>query len=281
MISVPCNLNIIITDTCPANCFFCIEHQSLSINDDKEGISDSNIYIKGLEDILKELNPNDFEITITGGEPLISKNLIPTMELCHRYGFRCRTFSTTGYHLMEKPEILKSMIDNGFIHNINISRMSIRDLLNAIIFDKNVNSWNEIRCLVDFFKLHNAEMRLSCNLMKNSVNSMSEILEFVDYTNKNHVDSVLFRELVNNNTSEYISEHQVHIKDIIDTSAFTYIETLHSNYYNVDVYKWKDYIVKHYTETAIKPSAVSTMSYKNGILRIGFTGKMIYQYGKN
>ncbi len=272
-ISVPCNLNIVITEACPSKCFFCIAHQSFK---DYKPINSDN-FIEGLKEILKVLPPQLFEITITGGEPtLYPTRLIETMQLCHKYGFKCRTFSTTGYGFDEDNNILKKMIDYKFVHNINISRMSISQEANNSIFGIAPNTNEKIERWAKFFKLNEAEMRLSCNLIRGMVDSMDKIFEYVCFYKKLGVDSVLFREMIGNGFDEKI----VHLNNILDFSNMEYIETVHSNYYEVGVYKWNEYIVKHYKTRNINTSNISYMSYNHGILKEGFVGEKIYQYGK-
>lgn len=267
-ISVPCNANIVVTDKCPCNCYFCVERQTRNSNRDI-----SSNYIKGLNELLPQLDSKLFEITITGGEPTIdSEKLIQTLKLCHENNLHCRTFSTTGIGF--NHDIIQAMLQYGFTHNINVSRMSIDEDENREVFGNTPLTNDDIEKYALTFKLNNAEMRLSCNLINGKVDSIDKILEYVDFYNSIGVDSMLFRELVG-------CENSILLKDIFTDKHFTYIKTLHNDIYDVDVYRYKDFIVKHYQTKSIKPNKITTLSYNNGNLRIGFTGEKIYSYGKD
>ena len=64
----------------------------------------------------------------------------------------------------------------------------------------------------------------------------------------------------------------IKLSDIVNfDNRFTYIETLRGIYYNVDVYKYKDYLVKYYTTNDnIDKNIISSLSLRNGILSKDF-----------
>lgn len=269
---VPCNLNISITTACHNKCGFCI---------DKDNVHDNicdDVYYRNLEHVLDALDPDKFEITITGGEPTLNRDrLLATMHMCHEKGFKCRTFSSTGIHMMDErfgEPICKKMVDEGFIHNINISRMCIDDEKSNTIFGNANNITNEdIERLVYFFNCNGAEMRLSCNLMKGYVDSMDKVKEYVHFYRERGVESFIFRELVGD------FDYAVKLKDIIPFNEFRtdcYLTTVDKFYYKIDVFAYDGMIVKHYTDNPISKDIVGALSYRNGILRNGFKGDIIY-----
>ena len=93
-------------------------------------ISNEEFY-KSLELLLDELKNLQIEITITGGEPTLNKErFVKTIEMCKHYGFKCRTISTIGTNLMKEynnKHLCEWLVNYGFTHNINISRMAKED----------------------------------------------------------------------------------------------------------------------------------------------------------
>lgn len=264
----PCNLNLFVTNICQNQCDFCI-NMDYSNND----ITDEQ-YFMALEKTLQELQGKGFEITITGGEPTINPTrFVKTLQLCKQYGFPCRTVSTTGYGLLTRHEgkpLCQYLIENDFVHNINISRMDIDQNKNDFVFgNKNISN-ADITKLAKFFYANDGEMRISCNLLEGYVDTFDKMLEFLSFYRKNDVKTIMFREIIGQNT-------QIKLKDIVDFDRrFSYITTLHSIFYQVDIYRYKDMLVKYYITKEIENAPFySSFSLRNGILQDGFTGKII------
>lgn len=258
----PCNLNIFITNKCPNHCSFCINKDYLNTD-----ISNEEFY-KSLELLLDELKNLQIEITITGGEPTLNKErFIKTIDMCKQYGFKCRTISTIGINLMKEynnKHLCEWLVDYGFTHNINISRMAKEDSINnKILGNKNITN-DDIERLGLFFKIRKSEMRISCNLINGYIDNFSKMLDFVEFYRNKGVDTIMFRELVGQNS--------LLLKYIISfNEQFEYIETLKGIYYTVKVYKYKDMIVKYYNSNKnIDKTILSSMSFRNGILQKDF-----------
>lgn len=266
----PCNLNLFITNICQNDCFFCINGRNHKLEDE---ISTEK-YLSSLELCLSDLKGKDIEITLTGGEPTLYPNIfVKTMELCKKYGFPCRTVSTTGIGLMDEwngKALCQHMLENNFIHNINISRMHFDERKNKEILNgKNLTN-EEISKLAMFFATNNAEMRVSCNIINGYIDSMDKILHFVSYFNSLGVETVMFRELV--------MENPLLLPSILNLKEFEKIETLYGDNYEVDILRYKDYLVKHYKTVGKPDKKVNSLSLKNGILRIGFNGEIIKKF---
>lgn len=258
----PCNLNIFVTNACPNNCDFCINKDYVGTD-----ISDEEYY-KSLSRLFDELKRLPIEITITGGEPTFNKErFVETMRLCKAYGFKCRTVSTVGTNLMQpyfERDLCEWMIRYGFTHNINISRMTKEDVINdKILKGKNLTN-QDIRRLALFFRLRNAEMRISCNLIKGYIDDFDKMLDFVSFYRKQGVDTVMFREL--------IGQDSLLLSDVVSfDKQFEYIETSKGIYYTIDIYRYKDMLVKYYTTNPdIDKTILSSMSFRNGILQKNF-----------
>lgn len=166
------------------------------------------------------------------------------------------------------------MIENDFIHNINISRMMIDQKKSDEIFGyKNITN-TDIEKLALFFKTNNAEMRLSCNIMKNGISNMNSLLDYVDFYSNIGIDSVIFRELVGYN--------EIKMQDLLQIDKFKFIKQLYGEFYTVDVYEYKDFIVKYYKQISdnmfSKATCTSIVSFNGGILREYYEGDILYEY---
>ena len=267
-IYIPNNLSIFVTNICNAKCNFCINSKYTN-KDDKD-----SFYYKTLKETIDELSPEEFEITITGGEPTIKvERFVKTIKMLHDRGFHFRTISTNGLNLLKKykgKELCQYMIENDAIHNINISRMDIKN--NKEIMGNDSLTDKDIEKLAYFFNNHNAEMRISCNLITNYVDTMDKILEFVDHYQKLGVPTVMFRELVGiNNPPKMINTFK-------PNKEFKKIDHIEAEIYDVEVYEYKDYIVKHYIQKENKSINVKSTSLRNGILRVGFNEDIIKNF---
>lgn len=120
-------IRLITTTECMYNCFFC----------HKEGINSKRNIIMNVEDIIflyKIYNRhyNKDEIRISGGEPLMRKDIIDIAKGLYEAG--CNTYLTTnGYLLKEKIDICK------YLKKINISIHSLNNKKYKEITNSNVN----------------------------------------------------------------------------------------------------------------------------------------------
>lgn len=191
----PCNLNLFVTNTCNNRCSFCI-------NKEKENIDDET-YFKNLEEGLEKLKDINLEVTLTGGEPtLFPKKLVETIEILKKFGIHQRTFSTTGYGLLSRyngKTLLEYLIEADYIHNLNVSRMSIDDSENKTIFNSRKDFTNisndDLKTIAYISEVNGVQLRTSTNLIPGYVDSLDKILEFVDFQRENRIKSCLFREL--------------------------------------------------------------------------------------
>ena len=267
-IYIPNNLSLFVTNVCNSKCFFCFNSNYTNQDDSDE------FYYKTLKETLNELSPDEFEITITGGEPTIKvERFVKTLKMCHDYGFHFRTISTDGLNLLKKykgKEVCEYMVENGAIHNISISRMDIKN--NKEIMGSDSITDEDIEKLANFFNNHDAEMRMSCNLISGYVDSMDKILEYVDHYQNLGIPTVMFRELVG-------VDNSIKMIDIFKPNKdFKKIDYINADVYDVAVYEYKDYIVKHYIQKENYNTSIKSTSLRNGILREGFSGNIIKNF---
>ena len=276
-------LSIYVTKRCNAACPFCMNKfenrclRSKELND-KEYYDSLDYYLN----FFKDINPF---ITITGGEPTISKRLIPTLKKIKDRGFKIRTFSTNGSHLLDKVDnkpLIQYMLENNVLNNINISRMVIDDNENSKIMKINVkeSNNNNLRKIASFANINNIEIRISCNLLKEGVNDLKTILEFKDFYNNLGIKTVMFRELI---PLSYDKDYHVNIvnifKEIDDNNLFKLLKVMEGMYYTVKVYKFNDYLVKCYKEKEIVDDSIirEFVIYPDGKLDNGYDNETLME----
>ncbi len=279
-------LSIYVTKKCNAGCKFCMNRYENRCKKAKE--LDDRHFERALDyylDFFKDIKP---WITITGGEPTISKRLIPILKKIKDKGYKIRTFSTNGSHLLDMYEgktIIQYMLENNVMNNVNISRMAVDDeenskLMNIKIEDSNNDNLKKIAM---FAKVNNIEMRLSCNLLKKGVKNLKDILKFKEFYNKLGIKTVMFRELI---PIKYDSDYKVNIDDIFeeieDNKEFILQREIEGLYYKVKVYKYHDYLVKCYKEkgNVDKDIIREFVMYPDGKLDNGYDNKILMEVPK-
>lgn len=252
------NLSIFVDDKCNADCRFCVaqlryEHRGLLYS--KEHIINDDDYMGTLRSVLEKVRPLNPSISITGGEPTISKRLVPIIKLVAELGFRKRTITTNGsglFRIVEGKSILQHLIDCEFDH-LNISRVSVDEELNHTImrYEKNTEycSNEMIKKIADYIIGSKLKIRMSCLLLKESVCTVEGIKEYVDFYHSYGIDNFIFRQLmdydhlaVNQEKINYCDKNKVDLNDIWkEMEGFPEIEpylNLVGYYYYVEIYKY-------------------------------------------
>lgn len=246
-------MSIHVNKLCNGSCWFCMSNYEKRFQDSKD--IDDESYFKNLEKVLCTLKNKNIPITITGGEPTISNRLVKIMRMIKEKGYKTRTFSTNGTGLFNRYEnktIVAHLLENGIVNNINISRMVIDDNKNKQIM--NINQTNDlIRRIFNFGKINGMDMRLSCNLQKNGVKNLNDILEFNSFYDSLGIDTIMFRELIPlkdapNSYKDNIIKINSIFEEIANNKEFKHLRTLDGMYYIVNVYRYKNKLVKCYQE---------------------------------
>lgn len=253
------NFSIFIDDYCNADCKFCVaqlRYQHKNHMYQKPHIKDRDAYLKRLEEVLRIIRPLNPSVSITGGEPTLSPILIDVIKLINKYNFRKRTITTNGSGLLNVTNgdtILNHLINNKFDH-LNISRVSNIDSLNRDIMRYNTE---DSYCTMDMMKeiLHitnNSSMnhRISCLLLKESVNSVEKMKEYIDFYASLGANNFIFRELmdydktaINTEIMRYCDANKIKLYDIWhqfkDYPEFKPYLNILGYYYYVEIYKYK------------------------------------------
>lgn len=282
----PCNLNVFITNTCQNACDFCINKGQT----DQFRMSDTTYY-DDLENGLEKLSGVKLEATITGGEPtLLPRRLVETVRILVKHGVHERTVSTTGIGLLEKYEgktVFQHLIENGYTHNISISRMAEDEWENDRIMmgekyssrQRNIGN-DDLRRLATIAKANGVQLRTSTNLLSGFVDTYKKMLHFVDFQYKNGIESCLFREL--EGKMQKMRAPIAWIAEAVRSSKdFAYIKTVHGMFYDIELYLYTShetgmtYIVKVYTNHVVDADVIGSLSFNHGIIRKGFHGEAL------
>ena len=253
------NFSIFVDDICNADCKFCVAqlryaHRNLLYN--KIHIKNKREYLKRLEEVLKVVRPLNPSVSITGGEPTISPILTDVLKLVDKYGFRKRTITTNGsglFNIQDGDTILNNLIKYHWDH-LNISRTSYDDNINRKIMryekDTEYSSMEDLKKILDIANKSPLKHRISCLLLKESVNSVEEIKKYVDEYIKVGANNFIFRELmdydhkaVNKEKIEYCDSNKIKLNDIWEDfekypELKPYLNIL-GYYYYVEIYKYK------------------------------------------
>lgn len=276
-------ISLYVTKKCNASCSFCMNRLENRCVKAKE--LDDKKYYKMLDyylDMFKDIKP---WITITGGEPTISKRLVPTLKMIKEKGYKIRTFSTNGSHLLDRYDgkyIIQYMLENNVLNNVNISRMSINDEDNSKLMkiSKDESRNKDLKVIATYADANNIEIRLSCNLLKDGVKNLDDILSYKEFYNNLGIKTVMFRELI---PLPYKNDEYVNIDDVFEeiekSEDFELIRVMEGLYYTVKVYNYKDYIVKCYKEKGIMDKKVirEFVIYPDGKLDNGFDNETLME----
>lgn len=257
------NFSIFIDDYCNADCKFCVaqlRYQHKNELYQKEHIKDVDEYLSRLEEVLRIVRPLNPSISITGGEPTLSPILTDVLKMIYKFGFRKRTITTNGSGLLNiqnNDTILNNLIKYNWNH-LNISRASYNDKLNREIMRYNIEKeyctmemLKEILSVCNSSDLHH---RISCLLLKESVNSVNEIKKFIDFYASLGANNFIFRELmdydktaINTEKMKYCDKNKIKLYDIWhqfkDYPEFIPYMNILGYYYYVEIYKYKEMTV--------------------------------------
>lgn len=258
LISSEAGLSIYVTNKCNARCDFCMNMYEDNFLKCRE-LSDEK-YFERLNYILDYLKPIKPAILITGGETTKSIKLPRILKLVKEKGYKIRSFATNGSGLLDRIEgktVLQHMLENNAINNINISRMHYNEEKNNEIMKiKNGITRNQFKQVATFLNANEMDARVSCNLQKDGITTLEEMIIFKEEYRKLGIDTVIFRELIPVDPKKEISkayeakkiEIKPIMKEIENNKDFKYIRTMEGLQYIVKVYKYKDCLVKCYEE---------------------------------
>ena len=179
------NCYIDIHPACNASCPFCIAPT--------RGRKSGPQFFDGMKFALDFTEKINGTIQIVGGEPLISKRLIPLLEMVSHYGIRRTVLNTNGSYLSDS--IIDKFLDAGVTH-VNISRHHYDESSNQEIMEIRPEIGNDklAKSISSIIK-SGISLRLQCNLIKGHIDSVDKMIAYLDWCNKLGAERVSFSQV--------------------------------------------------------------------------------------
>ncbi len=181
---------------CQAKCHFCFSKSSISV-DQKSVPLDYNYIEKVLQKAKKE---GAIRAVITGGgEPTMLKNkdLINLINLCSKY-YSKTVLITNGYTISnsEQPDLMINSLVLAGLTTLAISRHHYDSIVNAKLMGINI-SFEKIAV-----SNSNLKLRLICVLQKNGIETVSDVIKYIEWAANLQVEEVCFKELYISSSTE-------------------------------------------------------------------------------
>ena len=253
------NFSIYSGQTCNARCPFCVEelrpaNRGRSLDAQKTIEGDDALYFGALEETLDRLRPLQPTISITGGEPSIDPRLPRILEVSARYSAPRKSITTNGSGLLREiagRPVLSYVLDAGFEH-LNVSRahedwrenarlMALPDGLSDAALESVVRHAHEA----------GTRTRLSCVLLEGGVDSLSRVMDYLEFADRVGVDHVIFRQLMltdparvaRNYVVRFSDSHRVRLEPILEEVSahpdFEFVQQVMGYYYYVEVWRYR------------------------------------------
>ena len=172
-----------VTSRCNARC----EHCGSSCGDfiPKDEISADELK-KALLDISQHYNANDILLNVTGGEPLVRKDLFEIMDYANQLGFR---WGMTSNGMLINDEILKKMNDTN-METISISLDGLKETHESFrkvpgCFDKIIENIKRLQKGLDNKTANSILIKL------NQIGTLTETLDAIELAKKNGYTAVV------------------------------------------------------------------------------------------
>jgi MoaA/NifB/PqqE/SkfB family radical SAM enzyme len=178
IVPVP-NFSIILPGGCNAKCDFCFWQQEKATKN----------YVAKLSKTLSALPEYFRSISLTGGEPTLSKHLEPVLHSIDNDRWDRIVLTTNGTNLLSiDRELLSEKVNF-----INISRRSVDDNENWDIFNsKSVPRLSKIECIIDDMNKIGIPVNINC-VLRGQFKSKEDVFKFI-YEMKNcNASSITFR----------------------------------------------------------------------------------------
>jgi len=181
------NFTIVLPGACQAKCNFC-EWEKKTVNEEKA-------FLAGLEFSLENLPDNFKQISISGGEPLLSPVFDKALRLINKYKnankFNKVVLTTNGNEFLNK--FIFSRL-NG-IDFVNISRHAISDITNEEIFEtKDIPNKYDLHLINSNLKRYCFTPNINCVVTDEMELSIFKWIDFLESVN---VNSISFRNQYN------------------------------------------------------------------------------------
>jgi pyruvate-formate lyase-activating enzyme len=179
------NFSILLPGGCNAHCSFCF-NDSTDISNEEIPLVE---YVKQLKYTLENMPENFRQISLTGGEPLISPYFSHVISMLALYGeqFRKVVLTTNGTHLINQLPLLSSVVNH-----INISRHHYDDAFNKQVFKGTYTvDTHDLHRIIDQCGQHGIDVSLNCVIKEHTMGAFIE--RYIKYARELGVRSVNFR----------------------------------------------------------------------------------------
>ncbi|HEY6333322.1 MAG TPA: radical SAM protein [Blastocatellia bacterium] len=254
------NLSIYSGQTCNARCPFCVEElrpaaRGSILEYQKTVETDDARYFEALKSALDVTAPLRPSVSVTGGEPSNDPRLPRILSMIAERGARKRTVTTNGSGLLDVRDGRRVIdwIANTGVRHLNISIAHPDEDRNARImgFTEGLTKV-QLKVIVCAAHAAGTRVRLSCVLLKDSIENVAGILEYLEFARSVGVDNVIFRQLMKtdpmmhstNHVVKYSDSRRILLEPILESIAadprFDFQRQIVGYYYYVEVWRARD-----------------------------------------
>lgn len=225
-------LDIVLTDKCQSNCNFCIAdliHKKL----------DGNFEIFKEKILYAVNNMNVKEVLLLGGEPTLSKMLIPMIKWLKTLNLDKIVMTSNGIRLATDNNFREEVLSSG-LTNINISFMNIDESKQKLsVNSKHVLNVSDISKIYISAKANNVKLRINNNIYFNNNDTISEMIKFYDAVSK-YCDSIKFSPLLETDSFSVVDYKTIWAKenrltDDMVYKLFTGIQNYYADKHNMSI----------------------------------------------
>lgn len=225
-------LDIVLTDYCNSNCWFCIAdliHNKLNSN--------FEIFKKKVLFAIEKMNVR--EVLLLGGEPTMSKMLLDMIKWLNTLDLDKIIMTTNGIRLATDKEYREKILSSG-LTNINISFMNTDiNKQKYITNSKYILKISDIRKIYKTAKNYNVDVRINNNVFLGNNDNITDIIDFYNYVYP-YCDSIKFSPLLETDNFSVINIKTQWAKanrltDDQVLNLFNNIHEYYSNKYNMSI----------------------------------------------
>jgi len=203
-------LRISLLNTCNFSCVYCVNEELPGLNgipvveDKKEEQLDVSEFISQIEAVHR-LNPLK-SIRLTGGEPLLYRNLIPLIQEIQKLGIEDIRLTTNAYYLKQKAQ---KLFDAG-LRSVNISV----DAIEPEVFNEIARFGNTSRVFEGIETAVKTGLKVKLNTVVMRGRNESQINPLLDYASQlgiqiRYLELMKMGHLYHSNNGSFFSEKEI------------------------------------------------------------------------
>ena len=187
------NLYVDISSACNASCSFCIAPTI----ERKNGPG----FFDGAKFALDLTESIEGTVQIVGGEPMISKKLPKLLQKISEHNYRRVVLNTNGSFITDERI---SQMNSANVTNVNLSRHHYDEHSNQEIMRLQPKLSNsELALSIENITNSGIDMRMQCNLIKGYIDSVPEILNYLDWCSSIGIKEISFSQIFPLNLFDY------------------------------------------------------------------------------